>query len=480
MATLLATGVASWYLASKIYAPLKWDWAALEAQGLLQPSKLTFSQGFLWGVGTSAQQVEGGCTNNSWSQWEQERDAQGKLLHVEKVAGNTCNQWDEKQMEHDIKLMQELGVNAYRFSVEWSKIEPQQGIIDQAAVDHYVTMCKKLRAAGIRPVITLHHYTDPLWFMAQGGFEKEENIKYYTNFCVTIFNALNKEYKPLWLTFNSPASDAINSYYLGTRPPGKKSMQIAVEVLSNLLQTHVEAYHAMKAQPDGKNSEIGILHNILHLDIWHYWNPLDYLARYLGNKLSHTCVYDFFTTGTFSMYIPGKASYTAPYNPHASSSLDFIGLNYYSHNYMRFFKNTPAPDEIPTANPQYTIYAEGLYRAIAELSDRVTEPLKEQLHKEIPIYVTENGIGTESDEIRETFFKRTLYALSQAHQKYNVKGYIHWSFMDNYEWGTYSKKYGVYAVNFATQERTFKKGAQHFRDVLARARWSKPQSLHAY
>ncbi|MFI5333308.1 MAG: family 1 glycosylhydrolase, partial [Candidatus Babeliales bacterium] len=319
------------------------------------------------------------------------------------------------------------------------------------------------------------------WFMAHGGFATAANIKYYVNFCVTMFNALNK-YKPLWLTFNSPAAYAINHYYRGIRPPAQHSMQTAVEVLGNLLQAHVQAYHAMKAQPDGHHSEIGILHNILHLDIWHYWNPLDYLARYLGNKLTHTCVYDFFTTGTFSLYIPGKASYTTTYTPDACSSLDFIGLNYYSHNYMRFFKPMPAPDEIPTANPQYTIYAEGLYRAIAELAERVTQPLEKKLvekklGKEIPIYVTENGIGTDDDTTRATFFKRTLYALSQAHQRYNVKGYIHWSFMDNYEWGTYSKRYGVYAVDFATQQRTFKPGAQHFKDVLHK--WTQPQPLHS-
>ncbi|MFI5333239.1 MAG: family 1 glycosylhydrolase, partial [Candidatus Babeliales bacterium] len=208
IATLAAAGVASWYIASKVYAPLRWDWASLEAQGQLASAKLTFSRNFLWGVGTSAQQVEGGCTNNSWSQWEQERDEQGKLVHVEQGAGNACNQWDEKQLDHDIKLMQELGVNAYRFSVEWSKIEPQEGVIDEHAVAHYVDMCAKLRAHGIRPVITLHHYTDPLWFMAHGGFATAANIKYYVNFCVTMFNALNK-YKPLWLTFNSPAAYAI-------------------------------------------------------------------------------------------------------------------------------------------------------------------------------------------------------------------------------------------------------------------------------
>ena len=207
-------------------------------------------------------------------------------------------------------------------------------------------------------------------------------------------------------------------------------------------------------------------------------NPLDYMARSWGNALSHTCVYNFFTTGIFSLSIPGMVSLKGAYNPLASTSLDFMGLNYYSHNYMRFFKPLPAPDEIATANPQYTIYAEGLYRAIAEIAEQVTQPLEKRLGKEIPIYVTENGVGTDTkmgtdeDQTRDIFFKRTLHALSQAHKEYNVKGYIHWSFMDNYEWGTYSKKYGIYSVDFTTQERAFKKGAQHYKDVLTY--WAQP------
>ena len=106
-------------------------------------------------------------------------------------------------MLHDIQLMKELGVNAYRFSVEWSKIEPHEGIINHEAIAHYADLCHELRKNGIRPVITLHHYTDPLWFMAKDGFEKEENIKYYSNFCITMFNALN-QFKPLWLTLIHP------------------------------------------------------------------------------------------------------------------------------------------------------------------------------------------------------------------------------------------------------------------------------------
>lgn len=455
-----ATAAAStyaWYsYASNENPPLCWDWDALEKQGKLTAQAQWFPKNFLWGAGSSAQQVEGNCFNNSWAAWEEEK----KLAK----AGCACDQWNLKQFKNDVQLMKKIGLNAYRFSIEWSKLEPAESIFDEDGFEHYVQVCQELVDNGIRPIITLHHYTDPLWFFDKGGFEKEENINYYVRFCAEIFKALNR-FKPLWLTFNSPASYALNSYYRAQRPPGKKSLQTAMEVLSNMLNAHVSAYCAMKSID--QNSEIGILHNIFHLELGSRFNPLDHIARSIGNRLTHTAIYDFFSTGIFKVRIPGMVNVLKPKNCSAQHALDFIGLNYYSHAYMRLFKPLPSADEIPTDNPQYTIYAEGLYRAIEELTNEINAPLKKITGKTIPIYVTENGIATTDDAKRTLFFKRTLYALSQACKAFkNVKGYIHWAFLDNYEWGTYEKKYGIYSVDFQTQQRTAKSGADHFKDVI--------------
>lgn len=446
----------AWYnYASNEKSPLRWDWYQLENSGDLQPCNLNFPKNFIWGAGSSAQQVEGDCFNNSWHRWQQEKKLQ--------KAGIACNQWNLEQFRNDCKLMQSIGLTAYRFSIEWSKLEPAEGIFDQDGFDHYEALCQELVAQGIRPVITLHHYTDPLWFVDQGAFEKQENIRYYVRFCTEIFKQLNK-YQPLWLTFNSPASYAINSYHRGTRPPGKNSMQTAMEVLANMLHAHASAYQAMK-NIDQK-SEIGILHNIFHIEVGNRYNPFDHLARYLANKLSHTCIYDFFTTGIFSIHIPGMVRVTT-HNEKAHASLDFIGLNYYSHGYMHWFKPQAAHDEIQTDNPQYTIYAEGLYSAIEELDACIVQPLKKINGKEMPIYVTENGIATTDDAKRDLFFKRTMYALAQACKKFNVVGYVHWAFMDNYEWGSYEKKYGIFSVDFKTQQRLLKPGSSHFVQTIA-------------
>ncbi|MDZ4154260.1 family 1 glycosylhydrolase, partial [Methylicorpusculum sp.] len=360
-----------------------------------------------------------------------ERDAQGKKLHVEQESGIACDHWN--RYKEDIQLLKKTGCNAYRMSIEWSKVEPQEGIFDQSALNHYRAVCQELVANGIKPVINLHHYTEPLWFADKDGFEKEENLHYFVEYSAEVFKNLH-DLVYLWFTFNSPNAYAPKGWLVGMAPPGKKSeYQLMLTVLKNLLDVHVQTYQALKKLPGGPDSRIGILMNILQLDPWHPWNPLDQFYCYMGSGFVHQSVYGFFKDGIFKAWIPGKASLTYS-NPLAPRSLDFIGLNYYSHNYASNFKRMAHPQEIPVGNHDYTVYAEGLYRAIKELSDALAKPL------DIPIYITENGVAAQNDaagnQLRDLFLKRYLYALSQAViDGYNVKGYIHWALMDNFEWG---------------------------------------------
>lgn len=436
-------------------SPLKWQWHTFNYQ---QPQ--TFPKGFLWGTGTSAHQVEGNCTNNTWSAWEKSVDATG-TSRVESASGIACDHWN--RYKDDIQLMKQLGVNAYRFSIEWSKIEPQEGTFDKAALEHYADVCQELRNNGIQPCITLHHYTEPLWFMEKYGFEKYENIQYYVRYATTVIKHLHK-FNPLWFTFNSPDGYAAQGYLTCTKPAGrlapKKDMQLCCEVYRNLLEAHVLTYRTIKANPEFKDARIGILKNMFQLDPYNRYNPLDRLACSMAKKIVDNCFFDFFTTGNFKTYIPFKA-YINHTNANAIGALDFIGINYYSHSYMKNFKVIKPHDEECTDNDRYTIYAEGLYRAAQEMSAKLAKPLN------IPIYVTENGIATTDNVTRDTFLKKYLFALAQSIQNgCDIRGYMYWSFMDNYEWGNYRMKYGLYHVNFATQERTLKPGSQFFVETI--------------
>ncbi|GMU19025.1 MAG: beta-glucosidase [Candidatus Babeliales bacterium] len=414
---------------------------------------------WLWGTATAAHQVEGNCTNNQWYLYE------GKMLNgaIVEPAGIACDHWN--RYKEDIQLMKELGVNAYRFSVEWSKIEPMPGVYDEAALDHYEDVCKELIANGIKPVITLYHYTEPIWFYHMGSFEKRDNCKYFTNFCAKVFERLHP-YVYLWLTFCSPET-AAKGWLQATMPPAKKDMKLMVHVLYNICETHVDIYRKFKSMPGGEQSRIGIHKTVFQLDPWNRFNPLDHLGCAMADRLINKPVYEFFTTGEFNVYIPFKVNFqrTNTYLKNGGQAMDYVGLSYYCHNYMSNFKTFREPNpeiEIPCNHTQYTIYGEGLYRAIQELSERIAKPLN------IPIYVTENGIGTDNDDHRILQSQRYLYALASAiADGHYVCGYIHWSLLDNYEWGVYKKRYGLYHVDRENDlKRTLKKGALYYQSIV--------------
>jgi len=428
---------------------LRWDWKKIKLE-------VHFPKHFLWGVATSAHQVEGHCDNNTWHEWEQSVDEHGKK-RVEQTAGIACDQWN--RYKEDIKLAKELGINTYRFSIEWSKVEPEEGTFDLEAIKHYQNICEELIKNNIKPCVTLHHYVDPIWFAKKGGFEQEENVYYFVRFAKKMFEHLHNQVY-IWFTFNAVDSYVIKGWFIGQSPPGKKDIALMTSVYKNVLQAHVHLYREIKETEEGKSAHIGIIKNIHQVDPWCLLNPLDLLGSLLIKKYIDTCFFTFFKTGIFTIYIPFKVNMS--YRNHdAIGALDLIGINYFSHHYIKNGKIKVNPDEPSTDNPHYTVYPEGLYRAVKEVSNMLAKPLH------IPMYITENGIATTNEDLRDIFLKQNVYALSKAIQDgYDVRGYIYWSLLDCYEWGTYGKKYGLYKVDFKTQERSLKKGSHYYIDVI--------------
>jgi beta-glucosidase len=428
---------------------------------------------FLWGVGTSGHQVDGNCSADvcSWARWE----LQQWNRKVTDQSGIACNHWN--LYKNDIAhIKNELAMNTYRFSIEWSRVEPRPGEFDLSAIAHYADVCKTCIAHGIKPVIGLHHYTDPCWFIDQGGFEKEENIAYFTRFAATtcaylyehVFECIEDEHlMPLICTFNSPSGYAAKGYLTADAPPGRHGdMQAMQQVLVNILEAHVRTYAVLK-QIGGDTFKIGILKNIHQLYANNPYNPLSQLGASAAQMLTDEGIFNFFTTGTYNIYMPCKvlvehSNYAAP------KSLDFIGLNHYSLGMMNNFKKDPHPDaNTHTANKNYCISPESFYLAIKEINTRIAQPLN------IPIYVTENGIAPINDKAdqKNSFYQRYLFAMLKAIQEScDVRGYITWSLMDNFEWGSgYSIRYGLYHVDFNDPDlpRTLKPGAYFLRDVVS-------------
>ena len=165
------------------YPELRWDWKKINLSNIILPKS------FYWGTATASHQVEGDCTNNNWYAWENNFTSDGSSkIKNNQIAGNACEHW--KRYKDDVKLIKNLGLTHYRLSLEWSKIEPMNGQYNEKAINHYIEVIDYLIKEDLVPVITLHHFTNPIWFEDLGGFEKERNIKYFISFCKMIFPLL--------------------------------------------------------------------------------------------------------------------------------------------------------------------------------------------------------------------------------------------------------------------------------------------------
>lgn len=461
---LLATDYgATSFLNREIY----WDWNSIDT------SFTRFPSSFLFGVGTSAYQVEGDCTNTDWHNWEQQTDDLGNS-RVEHLAGKACDHWN--RYKDDIALLEQIGAGIYRFSLAWDKIQPTAESFDESALAHYHDVCKELKSRNIKILIGLHHYADPKWFADIDGFEHEENIAYFVTYCTKVFQSFHDQGVDvdLWTVFNSPSGYAFHKYHVGDFPPGiKGNKQLTLTVLKNMLEAHVQVYQ--QAKMISQSFTIGLLKNIIHIDPWRQWHPLDTFACKIATEMTDKCMINFFKTGTFKVKIPftvvpfmtniEHVNLLAPY------SFDFVGLNCYSHSYIKNMSHINHPQEKLTDNPTYTIYPETLYRGIVKLTNELCKPIEKLTGKPMPLYVTENGIACEDATYRKLFFERYLYAIHRAiTDGYDVKGYIYWSFMDNYEWGSYNKKYGLVHVDFNDHnlKRTVKSdpGTEYFISLM--------------
>lgn len=446
---------------SLVATELRWDWENIDTNDIV------FPKSFLFGVAASDFQNSGNenFPYNNWRLWETAKAGREK-------SGTSCDFWH--RYEDDIKLARDLGVNTFRLSIEWSVIEPHEGEFSQDALDHYRDVCQKMIDAGMTPMITFHHFTDPIWFTARGGFEKASNIKYLVRYCEVVFKELN-DLVPYWCTINEPGVYAFMGYIMGEWPPEKRGITNMHEVgivLRNLLEAHIAIFKKIKSLPGGDVAQVGFAHSVTQFEAYHDWNPLEKLVASYINHIFYKAALDFFVTGEFTFSVlPLPVQPVRHRNPTAKQALDFIGINYYSHVLVKIPTGASVTDESKMSSSKqfsaerpgdirtdmpYTLYAEGLYRAIQEVAACG-----------VPIMITENGCPDARDDRRELWSKRYLYALSKAIKDgYDVRGYYYWSLLDNLEWAErYTMKFGLYEVNFETKERRLRDGANYYASV---------------
>jgi len=407
-----------------------------------------FPTRFRWGTATSAHQVEGHQTNNDW--WAAE--VEGGYVYENQRAGVACDWW--YSAEEDFDRMAETGQNAHRLSVEWSRIQPHPDTWDEAALMRYREMVEGLRARGIEPMLTLHHFTIPLWMAEQGGWENEQSPAWFEAYVDKVVAALG-DLVDLWCTINEPMVLIGQGYLLGTWPPGKHNLGDAIQVGLNLARAHAAAYHAIHAAQPG--AQVGLAK---HMVVWRphrFWLPTDQLVNRLVNRLSNHVILGAVTKGV--VRILGKKYRIGG----AARTLDWLGVNYYQRfrvgiklwDALRNFIPGVSTDILHLGTKPGQQKGPGAW---GEIHPRgLFESLRSVRRYGVPLYVTENGIPDEHDEYRPHFILAHLHQLWEALQRgIPVRGYYHWSLVDNFEWSEgYDPRFrfGLFGVDFKTQER---------------------------
>lgn len=426
-----------------------------------------FPTDFVWGVSTSATQIEEDSLLNSWT--DRYLASQGKSDFAS--PGQACQSW--KQWQDDIDKAEYLGLNGYRLSIEWSRVQPSADHFDHAAIHHYVEICKQLQAKDITPMVCLHHYSDPVWFLNMGGFAKEENIKTFTTFCQKMYEAL-RPYVAQWIVISQPAAYAIKSYKVAMMPPFLKDSGLEDTVMLNLFKAHIQVYDIMhnsyQKTHRGLQPSIGICHQINQMQPNTVYNPLEHLVANFADRLYNKSLLRFFTTGHYRTLVP---MVDIAYIPQAPEKFDFFALSYYSPQSFNWITPvTPRSEETHlSADKIRVIDKQGMYDAITQVA---------KLGK--PIYVVESGINPVDETQRILLLNSYLSAIHEAiAHGYDVKGYYNWTLMDNYEWGKPkdTSHFGLYknrVVNeqgdldpaFRNHAYMLKDGGKYYKNIIAR------------
>jgi len=408
---------------------------------------LRFPKGFLWGCATAAHQVEGNNTNNNWWQWEQE----GGHIKGGDVSGIACDHYN--RFDSDFALAQELGHNAHRLSVEWSRIEPEEGRWDMKEVDHYRQVMESLHRHGMVPMVTLHHFTNPVWFERLGGWLNPRSVELIARFSGFIARELG-DLVPFWFTINEPMIVVAGAYLFGVEPPGQSDWGAAMTASRHLLQAHGAMYQAVK-ESTSHNPQVGPVLAMPYIEPYEPNSEEDRNAAQFADLLMN----EYFLAGINTGTVGPPAGQEEEF-PGLKHSWDFIGINYYSRHRMAHDQppdigGLPPPDAELTLMG-YEVFPEGFYHQLMRLKQYG-----------LPVHVTENGISTKDDTQRCRHLLRHLTEVHRALQEgTDIRGYLHWTLIDNFEWAEgYHQWFGMVAMEPGTLKRRPHPSAYLFRDV---------------
>ncbi|MBI4036793.1 glycoside hydrolase family 1 protein [Candidatus Daviesbacteria bacterium] len=392
-------------------------------------TSLKFPEGFLWGVGISSFQVEG---QNFFADWW---NAEIKKTPLKQRSGQAANQYH--LYESDFDLAKKLNLNAFRLSLEWSRIEPRPGEFDHHEIEHYRKVLKSLKDRNFKVMLTLWHVTLPQWIAEQGGWENSQTVKYYLRYLERVVPEI-KDLVDFWITLNEPDIYVFMVYNAKTWPISRNGVLGQIKTYLNLVSAHKKAYKLLHRL---SNSPVGVAQNMQSYEGYHKHSLREQAAAIISDLVANH-LFHFLTRGYH----------------------DFLGVNYYFHHRYKVDKGflpsmVNVADHLRDVSDMgWEINPEGLFDVLADLENH------------LPIYITECGIASTNDDRRTRFLIHYLQEVYRSlHAGVKVKGFFYWSLVDSFEWEYgYNSRFGLIEVDFKTQKRIIRSSAHVYEEIIKR------------
>lgn len=434
-----------------------------------------FPEDFLWGAATSAYQAEGspladGAGPSDWHIFAH----QAGRIRDESTGDIACDHY--RRYKNDVQLMAEIGLNAYRFSISWSRVFPEGiGRKNQQGLDFYSRLVDVLLELNIEPFITLYHWDLPAILADRGGWSNRDSADWFGAYAHTVFRSLKGRVR-YWATLNEPWVVVDNGYVQGLHPPGHKNLAEAAQATHNLLRAHALAVKAFRADPTG---QVGIVVNLEPKDSVSQ-APEDLAATkradaYMNRLFLDPLYLNSYPAEMEEIFHGAWPTFSKEDMVLIQEPFDFLGINYYTRSVIRA-EPRMAPcgaSSVRRGGAEYTemdweVFPEGLTPTLLWVKKR---------YGDIPLYVTENGAAFADppevdncirDVLRVDYFRRHLLASQQAiDQGVQLRGYFAWSLFDNFEWSYgYTKRFGIVGIDFTSQRRIPKLSAKFYSEVI--------------
>ncbi|MFW9850723.1 MAG: glycoside hydrolase family 1 protein, partial [Candidatus Thorarchaeota archaeon] len=416
---------------------------------------LKFPDGFLWGTASSSHQSEGG-NHNDWSDWE-------KVLGNVKDGSNAdiaCDHYNRYATDFD--LMKEFGHQVHRFSIEWSRIEPNQGKWNEKEIDHYRNVVSALIERDIQPMMTLHHFTNPLWFRDMGAWLNPESPELFGTYARKIAKSFS-DFDIIWNTINEPMVVSALGYLYGEFPPQEQDFRKSQIVTQNMLKAHGQAAMSIREIHSEMGRPQPQIAPVLSVSYFMPQNPDNSddveLANYLDDIYNQVWI-----RGAVTATVPDLDGNAPRYKP-LENSVDFIGVNYYSRMVVSAELDFLA-GEMPEKDPSlqrcdgldWEVYPEGYYPIIKSFWENYNKPL----------FMTENGIGTKDDSLKRSYIVKHLQQVHRAIQDgIDIRGYLIWTWITNFEWAEgFGSDFGLVGMDLGTLNRVPRESAYMFKEII--------------